>query len=351
MIRVLIADDSILVRTLLKDALQSAGDLSVVGEASNGADAIALNDAVKPDLIIMDILMPVMDGLEATEIIMARSPVPILILSANLDEKDVELAFTAIKKGALDVMGKPNLSIGINQREFVDRLLDKIRILARIKVIHHTQRSRDAGAVVLHKRPADRSILAIGASTGGPRAVMSILKSLPADFNGAVFVVQHISSGFAKGFAYWLNLECQLPVRLAKAGDRPARGEVLVAPTDCQMRLEQGIIKVLDAPAVNSCRPSIDVFFSSLATDNGRDTVGVLLTGMGKDGAQGLAEIRSSGGFTIVQDEKSSVVFGMPKAAIALDAADEVLSLEAIPEAINKIFPNQKRRKECQAEY
>lgn len=339
MIRILLADDSILVRAILKDAVLGTGDITVVGEASNGAEAVALNEALKPDLILMDILMPVMSGLEATETIMANFPTPILILSATLDEKDVKLAFTAIKKGALDVMGKPTLSAGVHQGEFYTRLFEKIRLLSRIKVIHHIQRGvRDSAKVALQKSTARRTILAIGASTGGPRAVLSILKTLPPGFSGAVFVIQHISSGFAKGFSNWLDIECQLPVRLAEAGDLPVQGEVLVAPTDCQMLLEKGIIKVLDAPAVNCCRPSIDVFFSSLATLNGRDTVGVLLTGMGKDGAQGLAEIRNSGGFTIVQDEKSSVVFGMPKAAIALNAADRVLSLEAIPDVVNKIF-------------
>jgi two-component system chemotaxis response regulator CheB len=343
MIRVLLADDSPLVRAILKDALQNAGDMTVVGEATNGVEAVALNESLRPDIIIMDILMPVMGGLQATETIMGKLPVPILILSATLDEHDVKLAFTAIKKGALDVMGKPTLSSGGNQGEFVGRLLEKIRLLARIKVIHHIQRTREPAAVALQKPASDRTILAIGASTGGPRAVLKILKALPAGFTGAVFVVQHISSGFAKGFAHWLDIECQLPIRLAKAGDLPVRGEVLVAPTDCQMRLENGIVRVLDAPAVNCCRPSIDVFFSSLAVDRGHDTVGVLLTGMGRDGAQGLAEIRTNGGFTIVQDEKSCAVFGMPKAAIALDAADEVLSLEAIPPAVLKIFHNQRR--------
>jgi len=341
MIRVLLADDSILVRAILKAALQGAGDMVVVGEAANGVEAVALNEALKPDLIIMDILMPGMGGLEATEAIMAKLPTPILVLSATLDDKDVTQAFTAIKKGALDVMAKPALAGGDNQREFVARLLERIRLLARIKVIHHLQRKREPDAVALQKQSAKRSILAIGASTGGPRAVLSILKTLPADFCGAVFVVQHISSGFANGFANWLNLECQLPVRLAEAGDQPMKSEVLVAPTDCQMLLEDGRIKVLDAPAVNSCRPSIDVFFNSLAAERGRDTVGVLLTGMGRDGAQGLAEIRNSGGFTVAQDEKSCVVFGMPKAAIALNAAEVVLALEAIPAAVHRIFKNQ----------
>ncbi|MBP1728745.1 MAG: response regulator receiver modulated CheB methylesterase [Deltaproteobacteria bacterium] len=310
MIRVLLADDSTLVRAILKDVLGSAGDMTVVGEAVNGVEAVALNEALRPDIIIMDILMPVMGGLEATETIMAKLPAPILILSATLDDRDVKLAFTAIKKGALDVMGKPALAADVNQGEFVARLLEKIRLLARIKVIHHIQRRREPDAVAVQKLPANRSVLAIGASTGGPKAVLSILKTLPAGFNGAVFVVQHISSGFAHGFAHWLDIECQLPVRLAEAGDQPLRGEVLVAPTDCQMRLENGVIRVLDAPA--------------------------------GDGAQGLAEIRNSGGFTIVQDEKSCVVFGMPKAAIALNAAEAVLSLEAIPDAVNKIFNSQR---------
>jgi two-component system chemotaxis response regulator CheB len=342
MIRVLLADDSTLVRAVLKDALHGAGDMMVVGEAANGVEAIALNESLRPDIIIMDILMPVLGGLEATETIMAQQPVPILILSATLNDKDVKLAFTAIKKGALDVMGKPALVTGVNEQEFVDKLRERIRLLSRIKVIRHTQRTREPGAVVLQKPAEKRNLLAIGASTGGPRAVLSILKTLQTGFSGAVFVVQHISSGFAKGFAHWLDIECQLPVRLAEAGDKPVCGEVLIAPTDCQMRLESGVVRILDAPAVNCCRPSIDVFFNSLAIDRSRDTVGVLLTGMGRDGAQGLAELRSGGAFTIVQDEKSCAVFGMPKAAISLDAAEMVLSLEAIPQAVHKVFNSQR---------
>jgi two-component system chemotaxis response regulator CheB len=343
MIRILLADDSILVRTVLKDALLGAGDLAVVGEAGNGAEAVALNEALRPDIIIMDIVMPVMGGLEATENIMARQPVPILILSATYEEKDVNLAFTAIKKGALDVIGKPTLTPGVNQQEFFSRLIEKIRLLSRIKVIHHkAPRTADPGTVALQKTASVRNLLAIGASTGGPKAVMGILKALPADFSGSVFVVQHISSGFAAGFAQWLGIECPLPVRVAESGDHPVQGTVLVAPTDCQMRLDNGIVTVTDDPPVNCCRPSIDVFFNSLAAGKGRDSVGVLLTGMGKDGAQGLAAIRNNGGFTIAQDEKSCVVFGMPKAAIALNAADEVLPLEVIPEAVNKIFQNHR---------
>lgn len=341
MIRILIADDSILVRAVLRDTLNAALDMNVVAEATNGAEAVALTAALKPDIIIMDIMMPVMDGLEATETIMAKIPTPILILSATLDEKDVKLAFTAIKKGALDVMGKPAAGGTVNQKEFVTRLLEKIRLLSRIKVIHHHQRSKEQ-KFSPPARTSSRSILAIGASTGGPKAVISIVKTLPQNFSGAIFIVQHISSGFAKGFAHWLDIESNIPVRLAEPGDTPIAGTALVAPTDCQMILEDGVVKIIDAPAVNSCRPSIDVFFNSLAAYRGGDSVGVLLTGMGRDGAQGLLSLKESGAFTLVQDEKSCAVFGMPKAAIAINAADEILSLDAIPDTIKKIFNSNK---------
>lgn len=337
MIKILLADDSFLVRAVLRDALGCVNDMTVIGEAANGAEAVTMAQNLRPDLIIMDILMPVMDGLQATEAIMARCPTPILILSATLNDRDVKLAFTAIKKGALDVMGKPS---GVNHenREFIDRLVEKIRLLARIRVIHHISRPRSLHVAPVPKPDGKRSILAIGASTGGPRAVMSIVKMLPADFNASVFIVQHISSGFARGFAQWLNLECALPVRLAESGELPRGGEVLVAPNDRHMILEGDRLELSDSPPVNSCKPSIDVFFTSLAEMKGAQTVGVLLTGMGKDGAQGLSLLHDSGSATIVQDEKSCVVFGMPKAAISLKAADEILPLAEIPAAITRIF-------------
>jgi two-component system chemotaxis response regulator CheB len=339
MIRILLADDSLLVRTVLADALKSAGDMTVVAEAGNGVEAVALTELHKPNIVIMDILMPVMGGLEATEAIMARSPVPILILSATVNEKDVNLAFTAIKKGALDVMGKPSLNTPENQQEFIDKLLEKIRLLSRIKVIRHIHSSKEQREVAaLPQSGANRKILAIGASTGGPKAVMSIVKELPAGFGAAVFIVQHISSGFAKGFAQWLNMECSIPVRLAQEGDKVRSGEVLVAPTDRHLLIENGVVRLSDAPPVNCCRPSIDLFFSSLASGYAGQTAAVLLTGMGKDGAAGLADIKERGGRTIAQDEKTSVVFGMPKAAIALNAVDEILPLGDIPAALSRIF-------------
>jgi len=234
-------------------------------------------------------------------------------------------------------MEKPAISGAGSQAEFFARLREKILLLARIKVIRHTQRS-DRLKSIPPAKAATRNILAIGASTGGPKAVMSIIKTLPEDFSGAIFIVQHISSGFAKGFAHWLDLESHIPVRLAETGDVPTVGTALVAPTDCQMILDNGGVKIVDAPAVNCCRPSIDVFFESLALRRGGDSVGLLLTGMGRDGAHGLLQLKENGALTIAQNEESCVVFGMPKAAIALNAADEVLPLDIIPETVIKIF-------------
>ncbi len=339
MINVLVADDSPLTRVVLRDIFRAAGDITVVGEAGNGSEAVAMTDLLKPDLIVMDLMMPVMDGQEAIEEIMANSPTPILVLSATVDEREINHAFSAIKKGALDVMEKPGGAGNDANREFALRLVDKVRLLARIRVIRHPRRRvREVTSPRISCRSGERNILAIGASTGGPKAVMSIMKSLPAEFNAATFIVQHIAQGFTRGFAQWLGQESSIRIRLATDGDEAVVGTALVAPDDCHMTFEQGKIRLVHSEPVNCCRPSIDVFFNSLAAEFGAGVVGVLLTGMGKDGAQGLLRIKEKGGMTLVQDEQSCSVFGMPKAAISLDAVDEVLPLDGIPAAIRRIF-------------
>ncbi len=338
MIKVLLADDSAVVRAVLRDIFRASGDIAVAGEAENGKEAIALTEQLKPDLIVMDIMMPVMDGMTAIEEIMARFPTPILVLSAAMDDSEVNHAFTAIKKGALDVMEKPHFS-GLNYgNSFEARIIEKARILARVKVIRRWPTRAAKVELKTGYQRGGRDILAIGASTGGPKAVMSIMKALPADFRATIFIVQHIASGFARGFAQWLDRDSGLKVRLALDGQIYGKGEALVAPNDCHMVVENGKIRLVQSEPVNCCRPSIDVFFDSLAEEEGARVVGVLLTGMGRDGARGLRRIKEKGGLTMVQDEKSCTVFGMPKAAIALDAADEVLPLPSIPEAITKIF-------------
>ncbi|HWI41472.1 MAG TPA: chemotaxis-specific protein-glutamate methyltransferase CheB [Verrucomicrobiae bacterium] len=343
MIRILLADDSQVTRAVLRDIFAETCDLRVIGEAVNGAEAVVKTDLLKPDLVIMDINMPVMNGLDAIGEIMARSPVPILVLSAAGDTKNVDLAFNAIKLGALDVMHKP-AGLGDELRETERALLEKVRMLSRIKVIRHHRRRQSAPFPPAEPRVVSdyRSILAIGASTGGPKAVLSIMRALPAGFPATVFVVQHIANGFAGGFTQWLNRECSLPVRMATEGEKVAPGVALVAPDNRHMHLEGGRIRLSDGAAVNCCRPSIDVFFRSLAEESPEKTVAVLLTGMGRDGADGMRLLRDRGAATIVQDEETSAVFGMPKAAIAMNAADHVLPLGNIPDALLNIFNDRR---------
>ncbi|QWV91736.1 chemotaxis-specific protein-glutamate methyltransferase CheB [Geomonas oryzisoli] len=337
--RVLLADDSLLARQLLKDMLQARDDIRVVGEACDGRQAVDLALALKPDLVIMDLLMPVLDGLDAIEEIMALCPTPVLVLSAAVEASEVDRAFIAIKRGALDVMEKPTLDDNGALEGFAATLREKVLFLAKIRVIRHPRRKLRIGEPLgtLPGGPG-HNILAIGASTGGPKAVMRLLKSLPADFPGAVFVVQHIAQGFAAGFATWLDRECALPVRLAGDGVPYRPGEALIAPDGRHMTVVEGLIRLNDAPPVNCCRPSIDIFFESLARQRCDQVVAVLLTGMGRDGAQGMLRIKEAGGTTIVQDEPSCAVFGMPKAAITLDAADQVVPLDLIPAALDKLF-------------
>jgi two-component system, chemotaxis family, protein-glutamate methylesterase/glutaminase len=338
LIKILIADDSALAREVLTDLLQESRDLLVVGCACNGREAVELTLSLKPDLVIMDLLMPLMDGLEAIEEIMAATPTPVLVLSAAVEESEVDMAFKAIRRGALDVMEKPTADTVEALRDFAPRLIEKVKLLAGVRVIRHPRRKGKQVSRELCVAPLPPSILAIGASTGGPKAVMSLLRTLPANFSGAVFVVQHIAYGFSEGFASWLDRDCPLPVRLAADGARYQQGEVVIAPDGCHITVAEGRIRLTDEAPVNCCRPSIDVFFSSLAEHDCRDVVCLLLTGMGKDGARGLLRIKEQGGTTIVQDENSCAVFGMPKAAITLCAVKEVLPLESMPAAIARLF-------------
>lgn len=338
MIQILLADDSPLSRGIFREIISSQADMRVAGEAENGRDAVELTARLRPDIVVMDAMMPVMGGLEAVEEIMALVPTPILVLSSTLDDTEVGLAFKAIQKGALDVMKKPSPCAEGNLCGFSATLIDKIRLLSRIKVIRHRRTPQGEKGLRRELPKCAKTILAIGASTGGPRAVAGILRELPADFGGAVFVVQHISHGFAPGFAHWLTKESLLPVKLADEGDEIRPGRVLVAPGEKHMLLENGTVRLSDGQPVNSCRPSIDVFFSSLADADPERTLGVLLTGMGKDGARGLSLLRKNGGATIVQNEESCTIFGMPKAAIAMGAAEQVLPLSRIAEAVCSVF-------------
>ncbi len=343
MIRVLIADDSELVRTVLRDLLTQDPEIEVVAEAGNGRQAVAETCRLRPDLVIMDILMPEMDGLTAVSEIMACCPTPILVLSANLNPEENRHAFQAINRGALDVMEKP---AGLGSDPFgpiAAKLVSEVKFLARIRVVRHFRRGPALPQAVPEGPLVDaggRDLLAIGASTGGPRAVQHLMKVLDPASGARVLIVQHIAGGFGRDFAGWLDRESRFSVRLARHGDRLEPGLALVAPDGVHLTVDDEQVRLAAAPPVNSCRPSVDVLFRSLAASApvAARTVAVLLTGMGQDGAEGMAVLRRQGGFTIAQDEASSTIFGMPKAAIALGGARQILSLEALPAALAKLL-------------
>ena len=340
MIRILIADDSELTRVVLRDLLSQDPGVEIAGEVSDGRSAVEQTAKLKPDLVIMDVMMPIMGGLEAVSEIMAKTPTPILMLSANTDPHDSHSAFAAIKLGALDVMAKPSGVVTEAFSQIADQLIAKIKSLSRIRVIHHYRAKRpkiEEEKVVLPSGP--RRILAIGASTGGPKAVLQLLQEFPKDLAAAVLVVQHIADGFAPGFAEWLDRETGLSVRLAAAGDDLQTGVVLVAPNNAHMTVQANQIVLEDSPPLHNCRPAVDALFHSLA-DHGlaAETVAVLLTGMGSDGAAGLVSAHKQGAYTIVQDEASCAVVGMHKAAIERGAATKVLPLEHITEVVCDLF-------------
>ncbi|NIQ92866.1 MAG: chemotaxis-specific protein-glutamate methyltransferase CheB [Desulfuromonadales bacterium] len=338
MIRILIADDSLTTRLVLKDLVARDDGIAVIGEAVDGREAVEKTIKLRPDLVIMDIMMPAMDGLSATMEIMGRCPTPILILSADADE-DSDNAFQAIQFGALDVMAKPVGAVTESFDAIAENLIEKIKILGRIPVMHHFRRqSRPQPTAPQPPPDRRRNILAIGASTGGPRAVAHLLCTLSPATHPRILVVQHIAKGFAGNFAQWLDKESPFSVRLAEHGDRMRDGVALVAPNNCHMEVRNERIILSDAPPINSCRPSVDALFLSLAQRHASECIAVLLTGMGRDGTAGMLALRRKGGYNIVQDEASSTVFGMPRSAIEARAAHQVLPLTKITEAVDHLL-------------
>jgi len=345
MIRILIADDSELTRVVLRDLLSQDSDIQVVCEVSDGRSAVEQTGKLRPDLVIMDVMMPIMDGIEAAAEIMASTPTPILMLSANTDPQDSRSAFAAIKSGALDVMAKPSGVVSEAFSQIATQLIAKVKSLSRIRVIHHYRSQRSKPEQPRLEQPklatpsGPRKILAIGASTGGPKAVLQVLQGLPKNLEAAVLVVQHIADGFAPGFADWLDREAALPVRLASDGNMLQPGQVLIAPNRAHLTVRSNRVTLEDSPPLHNCRPAVDALFHSLASpSSAAETVAVLLTGMGTDGAAGLQSLQRLGAYTIAQDEASCAVYGMPKAAIDRGAVSQVLSLENIAGVVCRLF-------------
>jgi two-component system chemotaxis response regulator CheB len=320
--------------------LEADPEVEVVAEAADGNEAIQLCQQCRPDVITMDMMLPGMTGLAATEYIMAHCPTPILICSSSVNRGELFTTYDALAAGAVDVLEKPRGDEvdGSWERRFIDTL----KLVSRIRVITHPRarlgalgRPRLEHAVSPIRRPAVSpapSIVAIGASTGGPSAIVEILRALPAAFQLPVLLVLHINEPFGTAFAEWLDRQSNRRVAYASEGElvTSAVGRVVMACPDRHLEVRDGRFRLtLDAER-NSCRPSVDVLFESVAKEYGQRVTGCLLTGMGRDGASGLLEIRKAGGLTVAQDEATSVVFGMPHEAIRLGAAIRVLPLGQI---------------------
>ncbi len=350
-LRILIVDDSALMRRLLRQMLESDPAIRVVGEAGDGKTAITLTAELRPDLITLDVRMPVLDGVETTRQIMAYHPTPILVLSAAVSGKDANTSFEALAAGALEVMEKPSLTDSGSLDHLRRMLIRRVKLLARVKVVTHLRGRRhpppEIGNALAdtphHARgprlaPGQFPVIVIGASTGGPKVVRQLLAGLPAQFPAAVLVVQHIAQGFGAGMAEWLAEASAIPIELAAEG-RPVRpGVALLAPDRADMLIKpDGTVRLSVSPLLIQ-RPSIDITMTAVAELYGASAVGVLLTGMGRDGAVGMRAIRRAGGLTIAQDEASCTIFGMPRAAIELGAAELVLSPNQILAVLRERF-------------
>lgn len=339
-IKVLIVDDSELAREIIKNILEKDPAIRVVGIAENGLQAIEYAQRLKPDVITMDINMPVMDGLKATEQIMAYCPTPILVLSSVLEKEGAYTTFNALAAGAVDAMEKPSLVENTPWDEMANVLVKKVKLISKAQVITHIKGKMQEifrhKEQILHQAFHKYEIIAIGASTGGPSIVMQILKNISPGCNASIVIVQHMATGFTESFVEWLGNNCKLPIKLAREGEKIERGHVFVAPDGCHTIVrEKKTFGLIQGETVNGVKPSVDILFNSLAEVYGDSTIAVLLTGMGADGAKGLKHIKDRGGFTIAQSEESCTVFGMPKVAIEMGAVNKVLSIEDIIYTLN----------------
>jgi len=342
-IKVLIVDDSSLIRKVVSDIFAKDPDIRVVGTADNGETAILMNNELDPDVITMDIEMPILDGLSTLKQIMASNPKPVIMMSA-LTQYGADATFKALELGAVDFIPKKTTNISISLEELEVLLITKVKIAAKSRLKfdkfesegEETSRTNTKHKSIISE--VFEKIVAIGTSTGGPTALMDIFNKFPEKFPSPVLVVQHMPEGFTTAFSDRLNNSSYLKVKEAENGDELCSGHGYIAPGHSHMAIEKKKnkfnIKLFKAEKVSGHMPSIDVLFDSVAEYAGSKSIGVIMTGMGRDGADGLLKIRSKGGYTIAQNEETSVVYGMNKVAIEIGAVDEIVPLSQITDRI-----------------
>ena len=335
-IKVLIVEDSLVVRELLKHIIGSDDRFQVLAAVESAEQCLQLLETEAPDIISLDIRLPGMNGLDATLQIMSKRPTPIVVVAAQVDDDELNIAMNALRAGALSVVEKPVGVTNVAFESMAARLCTQLAIMSQVKVVRQgidrglrfgTGEQPPPKPVM---RPGSYSMVGIVSSTGGPQALVQLLSGLGADFPLPILLVQHITSSFLDGFVSWLSSTTPFQVKIAKEDERPLPGHVYVAPVDQHIALVHGCLSILDSPPVCGQKPSGSVLFNSLARELGSKAVGVVLTGMGADGSDGLNDIFKAGGYTIAEDSSTCVVFGMPSAAQKIGAVREMLPLPII---------------------
>ncbi|GGE71722.1 protein-glutamate methylesterase/protein-glutamine glutaminase [Massilia psychrophila] len=335
-IKVLIVDDSALIRSVMSEIISSQPDMEVVGVAPDPLVARELIKQTNPDVLTLDVEMPKMDGLDFLEKLMRLRPMPVLMVS-SLTERGSEITMRALELGAVDFVTKPKISIQSGMREYTELIADKIRAAARARIKPRTltpAKTADALPQIRNPLTSSEKLIIIGASTGGTEAIREFLMQMPSDCPG-ILIAQHMPEGFTTSFARRLDSLCRISVREAAGEERVLPGHAYIAPGHSHLMLARSganyITRIDQADPVNRHRPSVDVLFRSAALAAGKNAVGVILTGMGKDGALGMLEMKNAGAYNFAQDEASCVVFGMPREAIAVGATHEVGPLTELP--------------------
>lgn len=336
MINVLIVDDSATARGLLKMALETDPEIRVIGMVQDGKEAIDIIPKLRPDIVLMDLRMPNMDGFQAVRHIMGYFATRILIVTASFSDR-THLVFRALEAGALDLIEKPMLGLMENNPDSAKELISKVKTLSKVNIagIERNLGLKLRRNLRVPNKKSDGKIVAIAVSTGGPRALKEVVPLFPEDLPAGVIIIQHMSRGFISGMADWLQALSRIKIKVAGEGDTINQGEVLFPPDNYHIILDKnGKIRLEDSPPIFGIRPAADILFPTIAKYYGKKVIGVIMTGMGDDGVRGMECIKREGGATIAQDEKSCAVFGMPKVAIERGVIDKIVPLGKITETI-----------------